>query len=238
MLYADAAARALEPFALTRPVCEFRTGAVLLRGAGLESRAAGLPGAWARRTSPRSMVERPHPERRARRGNGGGERARTGAGCRSTTPTSGRPTGAWPRCVWPPLDAASLRRYARAGFAGSPGARRAAARLVDRPRVGPGAPPRRHARSDIPVIGVTLATERRARQRAHRGVHPVFIEDGAVVEPFVLLDAQHGPCWCAGARTCSIHPAGGAVLRGRRERRARWPGGGFTVASSAGYGAR
>ena len=30
VLYEDAAARALEPFALTRPVCEFRTGAVLL----------------------------------------------------------------------------------------------------------------------------------------------------------------------------------------------------------------
>ncbi|MEK6611710.1 MAG: hypothetical protein AABZ29_02860, partial [Gemmatimonadota bacterium] len=49
--------------------------------------------------------------------------------------------------------------------------------------------------SDIPVIGVTLATGNAgALDGVHIvGTHPVFIEDGAVVEPFVLLDAQHGP---------------------------------------------
>ncbi|MEK6611709.1 MAG: putative sugar nucleotidyl transferase, partial [Gemmatimonadota bacterium] len=44
VLYEDAAARALEPFALTRPVCEFRTGAVLLRERWAQVASGGIAG--------------------------------------------------------------------------------------------------------------------------------------------------------------------------------------------------
>jgi UDP-N-acetylglucosamine diphosphorylase/glucosamine-1-phosphate N-acetyltransferase len=49
--------------------------------------------------------------------------------------------------------------------------------------------------SDIPVIGARLVSrDAGALALVHIvGAHPVFVEDGAVVEPLVLLDAQLGP---------------------------------------------
>ncbi len=49
--------------------------------------------------------------------------------------------------------------------------------------------------ADIPALGASLSTRdpRQLDGVKLAGTHPVFIEDGAVVEPFVLLDAQQGP---------------------------------------------
>jgi UDP-N-acetylglucosamine diphosphorylase/glucosamine-1-phosphate N-acetyltransferase len=201
VLYDDAAARALEPFALTRPTCEFRTGAVLLRDRWAQHSYGVVEG----------RVGAPHLASFDEPGTPPSAAGLIDAGTvvanARFAPVLDAPLG--DADVWTadgrvaavrlssPLDVAQLA-------SGSltleslvvPGSRTAplhgwwldrAWDLV------------RHLgamlASDIPVIASTLATRDPGALDGVRviGTHAVFIEDGAVVEPFVLLDAQHGP---------------------------------------------
>ncbi|MDQ8155139.1 MAG: putative sugar nucleotidyl transferase [Gemmatimonadota bacterium] len=201
ILYEDAAARALEPFALLRPLTEMRAGAVLVRERWeplAHGEVAGRVGA-------------PHLDSFDETG---------------TPPTvSGLiPAGTiianarFLPALGAPLDDATAwtadGRVLAVRLAESLDPQRLAdGTLALESLVRPGTTPAvmrgwwidyawdfiRHLTSmlaaDISAMGPTLAT----RELRHLdgvqvvGAHPVYIEDGAVVEPFVLLDAQQGP---------------------------------------------
>ena len=201
VLYEDAAARALEPFALTRPTTELRTGAVLLRDRWAPHGYGAV----------RARVGAGHLESFDEPGTPPTARGVLDAGTvlanarfapalgvaladAEVWTADGRVAAVRLRA---PLDAGALRDGTLTlESLAEPDARRATASgwwidhawdLV------------RHLgamlASDIPVLGAPLATRNASALDGVRvvGTHPVFIEDGAVVEPFVLLDAQHGP---------------------------------------------
>lgn len=201
VLYEDAAARALEPFALLRPVTEFRTGAVLLR----ERWAPLFPGMITARVGAAHLAAFDEP------GTPPTARGVLGAGTivanARFAPVLGAPL---PEAdVWmadgrvaavrlaAPLDAEALAEGTCALDAlVVPGARTAAVPgwwiehawdLV------------RHLgamlTSDIPHVGANLHTRHPATMDDVRviGNHPVIIENGATIEPFVVLDAEAGP---------------------------------------------
>jgi len=201
ILYEDVAARALEPFALLRPLTEMRAGAVLLRERW-EPLAHGEIAA---------RIGAPHL---ASFDETGTPPAATGLIAAGSVVANARfapalgatlsDANAWSadgRIVAVRLTTAlnpalladgaiTLEDLVAAGVAAAPlrgwwidrawdFVRHLGAMLA----------------ADIPAIGDTLAT----RDLQHldgvkvMGTHPVYIEDGAVVEPFVLLDVQHGP---------------------------------------------
>ncbi|HEY5490869.1 MAG TPA: putative sugar nucleotidyl transferase [Gemmatimonadaceae bacterium] len=201
VLYDDAAARALEPFSLTRPATEFRTGAVLQRERWAQHSYGVITG----------RVGAPHL---ASFDEPGTPRSATGVIDAGTVVANARFAPALDAPlddadVWMadgrvaavrlsfPLDAAllsdgSLALESLVVPTGRPALLRGwwldhAWDLV------------RHLgamlASDLPVIASTLATRDPGALDGVRvlGTHPVFIEDGAVVESFVLLDAQRGP---------------------------------------------
>ena len=201
VLYDDAAARALEPFALTRPACEFRTGAVLLRERWAQHAYGEISG----------RVGAPHL---ASFDEPGAPRSASGVIDAGTVLANSR----FAPVLEVPLDdadawmadgkVAAVRLAAPVDVAAladgtllleslvAAGARAANVRgwwldhawdLV------------RHLgemlASDVPVLAATMATRDVRALEGVRvlGTHAVFIEDGAVVEPFVLLDTQRGP---------------------------------------------
>ncbi|MHB1313070.1 MAG: putative sugar nucleotidyl transferase [Gemmatimonadaceae bacterium] len=204
VLYEDAAARALEPFALTRPTTEFGTGAVLLR-----ARWAALAAkATVTRVGAPHLAEFDEP---------GTPRTAQGVLAAGTLVANARFAPALAQVLdeehqpdaWTadgrvaavrlgtPLDAAALADGRLALESLLPPAAVTVAitgwwldhawDLV------------RHLgamlASDVPAIGAALATRepRSIEDVRVAGSHEVFIEEGAVVEPFVLLDAQFGP---------------------------------------------
>lgn len=201
VLYDDAAARALEPFALTRPSSEFRTGAVLLRERWARVASGGIAG----------RVGAPHlasfDEPGAPRSLDGALAAGTVVANARYAPMLGASLG--DADVWTadgrvaavrlgaPLDAVALGDGTLALESLAPAGARTAlvpGWWIDHPwdlirHLGA------MLASDIPAIGATLATRSAGALDGVQlvGAHPVFIEDGAVVEPFVLLDAQLGP---------------------------------------------
>jgi len=201
VLYEDAAARTLEPFALTRPTTEFRTGAVLLR----DRWAPHAYGAVRARVGAGHLVSFDEP------GTPPVARGVIDAGTvlanARFAPVLGVPLD--DADVWTadgrvaavrlgaPLDAEALHDGTLTlESLAAPDARRA---LLSGWWIDHAWDLVRHLgamlASDIPVIGAPLATRHASALDGVRvvGTHPVFIEDGAVVEPFVLLDAQHGP---------------------------------------------
>ena len=196
VLYDDAAARALGPFALTRPTTEFRTGAVLLRDRWAQHSYGGV---IAGRVGAPHLASFDEP---------GTPASATGLIDAGTVVANARfaPVLDAPlddADVWMadgrvaavrlsfPLDAAllsdgSLALESLVVPTGRPALLRGwwldhAWDLV------------RHLgamlTSDLPIIGSTLTTRDPGALDGVRimGTHPVFIEDGAVVEPFVCL---------------------------------------------------
>ncbi len=201
VLYEDAAARALEPFALVRPTTELRTGAVLQRERWeplAHGEVAGRIGA-------------PHLATFDESGTPPAAHGLLGAGSivanARFAPALGAALGdasAWTadgRVVAVRLatavDPALLADGSLALEALVPARGRSATLpgwWVDRAwdlvrHLGA------MLAADIPAIGETLATRDASGFDGVQvvGTHPVYLEDGAVVEPFVLLDAQHGP---------------------------------------------
>ena len=204
VLYEDAAARALEPFALTRPTTEFSAGAVLLRE---RWRALAIK-------SKVSRIGAPHL---------------AGFDEPGTPPTA---TGTLPagtlvaNARFAPALAQQLNEEGQPDAWVADG--RVAAVRLGKPLAAAAladgtlaleslAPPHavnaaitgwwidhawdlvRHLgamlAADVPAIGATLEVRepRTLDDVRVAGSHEVHIEDGAVVEPFVLLDAQFGP---------------------------------------------
>jgi UDP-N-acetylglucosamine diphosphorylase / glucose-1-phosphate thymidylyltransferase / UDP-N-acetylgalactosamine diphosphorylase / glucosamine-1-phosphate N-acetyltransferase / galactosamine-1-phosphate N-acetyltransferase len=200
VLLDDAAARSFEPFALTRPVCELRAGALLIRERweiALGERAAGFVGAahlddFEEGAAAGAIVQ--------------GELA---AG---TIVANAR---ALPRLeaiadpgverwlVEGRLAALRLPRAVPVQRLRAPGAELEAlaasgGRAVDVPGRWLDAPWDlvRHLsemlNEDIPRLGAALAARDPVPSTVLPG-HPVFVEDGATVEPHTLLDASQGP---------------------------------------------
>ena len=204
VLYEDAAARTLEPFALTRPTTEFSTGAVLLR----ERWVALAPTAALTRVGAPHLAafDEPGTPRTAQGTLPAGTlvaNARFAPALAQQWSDEGQPD-AWTADgrvaavrLGQPLDAAALADGTLALESLLPTSAVTAALTgwwID------------HAwdlvrhlgamlGSDVPAIGATLAVHapRTLDDVRVSGSHEVYIEDGAVVEPFVLLDAQFGP---------------------------------------------
>ena len=201
ILYEDAAARALEPFALVRPASEMRSGAVLLRerweplvhggiagriGAphlasfdetGTPPTAEGLIGAGSIVANARfaPVLGAAIDDADAWTADGQVAAVRLASAIDPQELASGALT--LEALVKPSARTSSLRGWWV--FHAWDLIRHLTAMLA----------------SDIPVIGAALST-----RDAHHldgvkllGQHQVFIEDGAVVEPFVVLDTQQGP---------------------------------------------
>ena len=204
VLYEDAAARALEPFALTRPTTEFGTGAVLLR-----ERWVAL--------SPKSKLTRVGAPHLAAFDEPGTPRTTQGMLPAGTLVANARfaPALAQPLSgegdpdAWVADGRVAAVRLGKPLDAAAPADGTLALESL-LPNGAVTAPVTgwwidhswdlvRHLgamlAADVPAIGATLET-REPRTLADvrvAGSHEVFIEDGAVVEPFVFLDAQFGP---------------------------------------------
>lgn len=201
VLYEDAAARALEPFALTRPTTELRAGAVLLRDRWAQHAYVAVTG----------RVGAPHLASFDEPGTPPTVRGELAEGTvianARFAPTLGVPLDdadvltADGRVVAvrlrEPLDAAVLGDGSVSLESLVP--RSASTAEVPGWWIDRAWDLIRHLgsmlASDIPVIGAPLALRDPATLDGVKivGTHPVFIEDGAAVEPFVLLDAQQGP---------------------------------------------
>lgn len=200
VLYDDATARNFEPFALTRPVCELRAGAVLIRerwenalgtaAAGFVSAAhlddfeeTSAPGAFLDSQLPAGTVianARALPILAAL--NDSAAIAWTIDGrlaalrlARATPASSLRRAGAELESLLDPM----AQRVAIEG------------RWLDAPWDLVRFLPEMLA-EDIPRIGPTLRTAD-PKNATILGGHPVFAELGATIEPHVLLDASTGP---------------------------------------------
>lgn len=201
ILYEDAAGRALEPFALLRPVTEMRAGAVLIR----ERWAAIVNGPVAGRVGARHLVSFDEP---------------------GTPPTASGLLGAGLVVAnarfAPALDVALADADTWTADGQVVAVRLSAPLDVERladgtlkleslaARNGRATPVRgwwidrawdfvRHLgamlAADIPYLGASLHTRHPATMADVRviGAHEVFIENGATIEPFVVLDAEAGP---------------------------------------------
>ncbi len=204
VLYEDAAARALEPFALTRPATELGAGALLVR----DRWAATMPGRVLARVGAAHLAgfDEPGTPVTAQ----GLIAAGTIVANARFAPSLVQPVpddaaiGAWMADgrvaavrLTAALDAAALAdgtmtldALVRAGTATTTLGGWWIEQAWDLVRhLGP------MLAEDIPVLGAALETQDADRGDAVRvlGSHPVFIEAGARVEPFVVLDAQPGP---------------------------------------------
>lgn len=201
VLYEDAAARALEPFALVRPTTELRTGAVLLRERW-EPLALGQVAA---------RVGAPHL---AVFDESGTPPTAVGVIAAGTILANAR----FAPALGAELTDADIwmaeGRVAAVRLAASLDPQALASGTLELETLVP-AQARiaalrgwwihhawdlvRHLgamlAADIPVVGARLATRDVQQLDSVKvvGSHAVIIEDGAVVEPFVLLDAQQGP---------------------------------------------
>ena len=198
-LYDDARARAFQPFALTRPAGELRAGALLVRERWV--RALGAPIAGHLTSSHLSGFEEPDAA--------------------PVLETGTIPAGAWvvnarflPALVRLPVEDALLT-------AGSIVAVRLREALpvahfadgdIDLDSLVPAEGVRKELHSgwwandvwdyvghlvpmlehDLPILGAGMST-RLPPGAIHVGAHPVFIEDGAEVEPSVCFDTTAGP---------------------------------------------
>jgi UDP-N-acetylglucosamine diphosphorylase / glucose-1-phosphate thymidylyltransferase / UDP-N-acetylgalactosamine diphosphorylase / glucosamine-1-phosphate N-acetyltransferase / galactosamine-1-phosphate N-acetyltransferase len=200
VLLDDAAARSFEPFALTRPVCELRAGAVLIRERwemALGTRSAGF-------------IAAAHLDDFEEAGAAGaivqGEVAAgtivANARALPRLEVAGdRDADRWH--IGGQLAALRLPRAVPVHSLRAPGAELEAlaahgGRAVDMPGRWLDAPWDlvRHLpemlSEDIPRLAAALTTGAPAPGTVLAG-HPVYVEDGAIVEPHTLLDATQGP---------------------------------------------